>query len=115
MFFKRGLKDSSLNSKLTMKNPRMSEEMFAIANKYALAKEATLNTKEQKKEKESGHTDQHSSSKGHEKKRKVDHSVNVVERPRRHKEYRPRPGKFEGFPDRICIFHPLGKAQDSGL
>jgi hypothetical protein len=46
MFFKRGLKDSSLNSKLTMKNPRMSEEMFAIANKYALAKEATLNTKE---------------------------------------------------------------------
>jgi hypothetical protein len=33
-----------------MKNPRMSEEMLVIANKYDLAEEATLNTKEQKKE-----------------------------------------------------------------
>jgi hypothetical protein len=39
-----------------MKNPRTSEEMFPIANKYALAKEVTLDTREQKKE-ESGHTD----------------------------------------------------------
>jgi hypothetical protein len=30
--------------------------MFAIANKYALVEEATLDTREQKKE-ESGHTD----------------------------------------------------------
>jgi hypothetical protein len=55
--------------------------MFAIANMYALAKEATLDTKEQKKEKDSGHTDQPSSSKGHDKKRKVDRSVNALERP----------------------------------
>jgi hypothetical protein len=54
MFFKNGLRDSSLICNLTMKNPRTSEEMFTIANKYALAEEETLDTKEQK---ESGHTD----------------------------------------------------------
>jgi hypothetical protein len=46
MFFKKGLRDSSLIRKLTMKNPRTSEEVLAIANKYALAKEATLDTRE---------------------------------------------------------------------
>jgi hypothetical protein len=55
MFFKKGLRDSSLICKLTMKNPRMSEQMLAIANKYALAEEATLDTREHKKD--SGHTD----------------------------------------------------------
>jgi hypothetical protein len=50
MFFKKGLRDPSLIHKLTMKNPRISEAMFAIANKYALAEEATLDSKEQKKE-----------------------------------------------------------------
>jgi hypothetical protein len=35
--------------------------MFAIVNKYALVEEATLDTREQKKE-ESGHTDQPCSS-----------------------------------------------------
>jgi hypothetical protein len=78
MFFKKGLMDLSLIRKLTMKNPRMSEQMLAIANKYTLAKEATLDTREQKKE--SGHMDQLSSSKGHDKKRKADHFVNAVER-----------------------------------
>jgi hypothetical protein len=42
--------------------------MFFITNKYALVEEATIDTREQK-EKESGHTDQLSSSKGHDKKR----------------------------------------------
>jgi hypothetical protein len=83
---------------LSMKNPRMSEEMLVIANKYDLAEEATLNTKEQKKE-ELGHSDQPSSSKGHDKKRKADRSVNNIERPRCNKEYRSRPGEFEGFLD----------------
>jgi hypothetical protein len=69
MFFKKGLRNSSLIRKLTMKNHRTSKEMFAIANKYALAEEATLDTREHK---ESGHTDQPSSSKGHDKKRKAD-------------------------------------------
>jgi hypothetical protein len=69
MFFKKGLRNSSLIRKLTMKNPRTSKEMFAIAKKYALAEEATLDTREHK---ESGHTDQPSSSKGHDKKRKAD-------------------------------------------
>jgi hypothetical protein len=63
-----------------MKNPRMLEAMFTIANKYALAEEVTLSTSEQKKGNELGHTDQPSSSKGHNKKRKDDHSVNMVER-----------------------------------
>jgi hypothetical protein len=111
MFFKKGLRDSSLICKLTMTNPRMSEEMFAIANKYALGKEATLNTRVQKKEKESGHTNQPSSSKGHDKKRKADRSVNNVEQARCNKEYRPTPGEFEGFLDRICILGK-NKAQD---
>jgi hypothetical protein len=64
-----------------MKAPRMLESMFTIANKYALAEEVTLDTREQKKEKNSGHADQPSSSKGHDKKRKADYSVNAVERP----------------------------------
>jgi hypothetical protein len=45
MFFMKGLRDSSLIHKLTMKNPRTSEDMFVIANKYTLAEEATLNTR----------------------------------------------------------------------
>jgi hypothetical protein len=85
MFFKKGLQDPSLIHKLARKNPRTLEAMFAIANKYALAEEGTLDTREQKKEKESGHTDQPSSYKGHNKKRKEDCSVNMVERPRRNK------------------------------
>jgi hypothetical protein len=50
MFFKKGLKDSALIRKLVMKNPRMSEEMLAITNQYALVEEATLNTREAKKD-----------------------------------------------------------------
>jgi hypothetical protein len=46
MFFKKGLRDSSLIRILAMKNPRTSEEMLAIANKYALAEEAALDTRE---------------------------------------------------------------------
>jgi hypothetical protein len=54
MLFKKGLRDSSLICKLAMKNPRTSKEMLAITNKYALAEEVTLDTREQKKHKESG-------------------------------------------------------------
>jgi hypothetical protein len=90
-----------------MKNPRMSEEMVYTANRYALAKEVTLDNREKKKE--SGHVDQPTSSMGHDKKRKQDHSVNTVEQHRHHKEYQPRTGEFKGFPDRICIFYPQGK------
>jgi hypothetical protein len=46
MFFKKVLRDSSLIRKLTMKNSRTSEEMLAITNKYALAKEATLDNRD---------------------------------------------------------------------
>jgi hypothetical protein len=35
--------------KLRMKNPRTSEAMFTVANKYAWAEEATLDAREQKK------------------------------------------------------------------
>jgi hypothetical protein len=77
MLFKKGLWDTSLIHELTMKNPMTSEQMLAIANKYALAKEVTLDTREQK---ESGYTNQPSSSKGHNKKRKEDHSAYAVER-----------------------------------
>jgi hypothetical protein len=87
-----------------MKNPRTSEEMFYIANKYTLVEEATLDNREHKKE--SGHANQPSSSKGHNKKRKVVCSVDAVDQPQHHKEYRPRLGEFEGFLDQIRIFHP---------
>jgi hypothetical protein len=103
MFFKKGLREPSLIRKLAMKNPRTSEEMFYITNRYTLAEEVTLDNREQK---ESGQTDQPSSSKGHEKKRKLDYSINVVERPHHHKEYPPRPSEFEGFLNCICIFTP---------
>jgi hypothetical protein len=53
--------------------------MFAIANRYALAEEVTLDTREQKKEKDSGHADQPISSKGQDKKRKMNRSINAVE------------------------------------
>jgi hypothetical protein len=109
VFFKKGLRDLALIRKFTMKNPKTSETIFAIANKYALAEEATLDTREQKKEKNSSRADQTSSSKGHDKKRKVDRSINAVEQPWCNKEYRPRSGEFEGFLDHICIFHPQGK------
>jgi hypothetical protein len=46
MFFKKGLMDPSLIQRLIMKNPRMSEEMFTIANKYSLAEEVTVDTRE---------------------------------------------------------------------
>jgi hypothetical protein len=57
MFFKKGLRNSSLIRKLVMKNPKMSEVMLAITNKYALTEEATLNTREQKMAKESCYSD----------------------------------------------------------
>jgi hypothetical protein len=63
-----------------MKNPRTLEEMFAITNKYAMAEEAILDTREQEKEKEWGHKDQPCSTKVLNKKMKADHSVNNVER-----------------------------------
>jgi hypothetical protein len=81
MFFKKGIMDPALIHMITMKNPRTSEAMFAIANKYTLVEEAALDTRQQKKEKDSGYMDQPSSSKGHDKKRKADCSDNVVERP----------------------------------
>jgi hypothetical protein len=103
MFFKKGLKDLSLIRKLTMKNPRTSKEMLAITNKYVLAEEATIDTGDQKN-KELGHSDQPSTSKSNDKKRKLDRSMTNVERLGCTKEY-----QFVGFLVRICIFHLQGK------
>jgi hypothetical protein len=100
------VRDSSLIRNFTMKDPSTSEEMLSIANKYALAEEATLDTREKKKDKEPGPSDQPISSRSCDNKRKMDHSVNNTERLCHNKEYRPRPGEFEGFLDRIYIFHP---------
>jgi hypothetical protein len=52
MFFKKGLRDSSLICKLSMKNLRMSEEMLAIANKYALDEEAPLDNRDRDSKKD---------------------------------------------------------------
>jgi hypothetical protein len=102
MFFKKGLMDSYLIRKFIVKNPRMLEQMFSITNRYALAEEATVDTREQK---ESNHPYQPSSSKGHGKKRNLDRSINVVDRPHRNKEYRLRSNEFKDFLNCICIFH----------
>jgi hypothetical protein len=45
------------------------------------SRSSSVASEPQKKEKDSGHTDEPSSSKGHNKKRKADHSVNMVDRP----------------------------------
>jgi hypothetical protein len=110
MFLMKGLKDSALIRRLAMKNPRTSEEMLAIINKYAMAEEATLDTREAKKDKKLSHTDRPRTSKSSHKKRKHDRSVTNVECPSRNKtEYRPLSGKYESLLDGICIFHPQGK------
>jgi hypothetical protein len=57
MFFKKGLRDSSLIHNLAMKIPRTSEEMLVIANKYALVEEATLDNRDDKKDKEPSQSD----------------------------------------------------------
>jgi hypothetical protein len=90
MFFKTGLKDSSLIRKLTMKNPRASEEMLAITYKYALVEEATLNFRESKKDKKPSHTDHLGTSKSNDKKRNHDCFVTNVERAHHNKaKYQP--------------------------
>jgi hypothetical protein len=109
---------ASLIRMLAMKNHRTPEEMLAITNKYALAKEASLDTKEKKKEKELGHSEQPISSKGQNKKGKANHSMNNMERLRCKKKCRPRSSEFEGCLDQISIFHPrestrLGNETDS--
>jgi hypothetical protein len=106
MFFKKGLRDSSLICMLTKKNPRTSEEILEIANKYALAEEATLDTRDQKEDKEQGHSTQPNTLKNNDTKRTSDWSVANIERPHRNKEYRPQTRAFEGFVDQICILHP---------
>jgi hypothetical protein len=78
MFFKKGLRDLSLIRKLTMKNIRMSEELLAITNKYTLAVEVTLDTRDQK-DKDLAHSDPPGTSKNNDKKRKADQSVANVE------------------------------------
>jgi hypothetical protein len=110
MFIKKGLKDLVLIRKLAMKNPRTSEEMLAIANKYTLAEEATLDTRESKKNKKMSHTDWLGTSKFKDKKRKHNRSVANVEWPLQNQiKYLPWLGEYEGFLDGICIFHPQGK------
>jgi hypothetical protein len=107
MFSKKGHKDSALIRKVAMKNPRTSEEMLAIANKYTLVEEATLDTKEAKKDKRSSHLDQPGTSKSNDKKRMHDCSIGNVEWPRRNRaEYWPWLGEYESFLDGIYIFHP---------
>jgi hypothetical protein len=46
-----------------MKNPRTYEEMLVISNKYTLAEEAILDSRDLKKDKELGHLDHPSTSK----------------------------------------------------
>jgi hypothetical protein len=116
MFFKKGLKDSALIRKLAMKNLRTSEEILVIANKYALAEEATFDNKEAKRDKKPSHSDRPGTSRSNDKKRKPDRSVSNVERPLRNRtEYRPRSREFENFLDKIRIFHPQGKHKTLGL
>jgi hypothetical protein len=102
--------------KLGMKNTRTSEEMLAIANKYTLAEEVSLDNRYPKKDKKSSQSDRPDTSTNNDKKRKHELSVANVEQPHHNRtKYQPQPSEFEGFLDRICIFSSPGKAQDSGL
>jgi hypothetical protein len=93
MFFKRGLRGLSLIYKITMKNLRSLEETLVIANKYAMAEEATLDNKEAKKDKKSSQSDRLDTSKGNDKKRKHDRFVVNMEWSQCNRtEYWPRPG-----------------------
>jgi hypothetical protein len=110
MFFKKALKDSDLIHKLAMKNPRTSEEMLAIANKYALVEEATHETRESKKDKKLCCPDQAGISKSNYGKRKPDRTVANVERLCHSRTvYRPLPDMYVGYLDGICMFHPHRK------
>jgi hypothetical protein len=81
--------------------------MLAIAKKYALAEEATLETRESKKDKKPSRPDRAGTSMSKEKKRKPDRMMANVERPRCSRtEYQPRPDEYEGYLDGICMFHP---------
>jgi hypothetical protein len=79
MFFKKSLKDSTLIHKLAMKNPMTLEEMFAIANKYTLAEEVTLDNREAKKDKNQSHPDWPGTLNTNDKKRNHDRFVAIVE------------------------------------
>jgi hypothetical protein len=86
--------------------------MLEIANKHALVEEATLGTREVKKDKKSSHQES-GTSKLQDKKRKPERMVANVkssDHPHHFKpEYRPWPGEFNVFPDGKCIFHPQGR------
>jgi hypothetical protein len=82
MFFNKGLRDSVLIRKLAIKNPRTSKEMLDISNKYALAEEATLGSRESKKDKKPSQSSQLGTSKPNDKKRKPERLVANVEWPR---------------------------------
>jgi hypothetical protein len=72
--------------------------------------EATLDTRESRKDKKLSHSDRQGTSKSNDKKRKHDHYVINLERPHHNwTEYWPPPGEYKGFLDAICIFHPQGK------
>jgi hypothetical protein len=107
MFFKKVLKDSDLIRKLAMKNPRTLEEMLAIANRYALAEEATLETRESRKDKKPSRLGRAGTSKSNDKKMKPDRMMANVERLCCSRtEYQPQPDEYEGYLDGICMFHP---------
>jgi hypothetical protein len=75
-----------------------------------LAEEATLDTREAKKDKKVSHTDRPGMSKCNDNKRKNHRSASNVEQPHHNRtEYQPRPDEYESFLDGICIFHSLGK------
>jgi hypothetical protein len=67
VFFKKGHRNSSLIRRLTIKTPRTSEEMLVIANKYAVAEEATLDNRDSKTDKELGQSDRPSTSKSNDR------------------------------------------------
>jgi hypothetical protein len=94
MFFKKGLRDSFLIRKLAMKNLSSSKEMLAITNKYSLAEEVTLDSREDKKDKELSQLDRPDTSKNNDKNRKHDHSVASLEWLRCNRtEYQPPVGR----------------------
>ena len=95
MYFKKGLRDRELFSKLVRKDSRTCEDLFAIANPYANAEEAVT---ESRGDRRASHREKGESSKPSDRKKKTDREVANIERPRSPKQaHRINPTEYAEF------------------
>jgi len=109
MYFKKRLKDPEFFRKLARKDVRTCEELFFIANQYALAEEAVLKTRKNRRDRKTSHHEKHESSRTQDKKKKSDCEVMNIERPRSPKPVHGiNPTECADFLERKSVIHPQG-------